>query len=272
MSISTGQKNLMTMVPTSMPVPVSLPSKRILLTGATGYVGDRLLRVLLEHGYNVRALARRPQFLKPTSGFTAEFVKGDVLDKSSLLRAMQGVDTAYYMVHAMSSRLDFVELDRVGARNFSEAAQESGVRRIIYLGGLGKGDRLSPHLRSRQEVGDILRRSAVQVIELRASIVIGSGSLSFEMIRALVERLPIMITPRWVGVETQPIAINDLLQYLLQALEIQVRSNSCFEIGGPERVSYGQIMKEYARQRQLRRLMIPVPVLTPRCSHQCLYS
>jgi uncharacterized protein YbjT (DUF2867 family) len=241
-------------------------TKRILVTGATGYVGGRLLRVLLERGYDVRALARRPQSLKPAAGFRAEIVRGDVLDKSSLVRAMQGVDTAYYMVHSMGSTLDFVELDRAGARNFGEAAQECGVRRIIYLGGLGKGGQLSPHLQSRQEVGDILRRSGVQIIELRASIVIGSGSLSFEMIRALVERLPIMITPRWVGVETQPVAISDLLEYLLEALEIQEQSSSCFEIGGPERVSYGQLMKEYARQRHLRRLMIPVPVLTPRLS------
>lgn len=240
--------------------------KRILLTGGTGYVGGRLLTVLKEQGYIVRALARQPKFLQQRSGFDVETVQGDVLDKSSLVRAMQGVDAAYYMIHSMSSTRDFVELDREGAQNFGDAARESGVRRIIYLGGLGKGNHLSPHLQSRQEVGDILRRSGVQVIELRASIVIGSGSLSFEMIRALVERLPIMITPRWVAVQAQPIAIKDLLEYLVEASEVPLIGDSIFEIGGSDQVSYGDVMREYARQRGLRRLMIPVPVLTPRLS------
>jgi uncharacterized protein YbjT (DUF2867 family) len=240
--------------------------KRVLLTGGTGYVGGRLQRVLKEHDYDVRALARQPKFLQQRSGFEVETVKGDVLDKSSLVQAMQGVGAAYYMVHSMGSTRDFIELDREGAKNFSDAARECGVQRIIYLGGLGKGSQLSPHLHSRQEVGNILRRSGVQVIELRASIVIGSGSLSFEMIRALVERLPIMITPRWVSVQAQPIAINDLLEYLVEALEIPSQNNSIVEIGGADKVSYGQLMKEYAHQRKLRRLMIPVPALTPRLS------
>jgi uncharacterized protein YbjT (DUF2867 family) len=240
--------------------------KRILLTGGTGYVGGRLLGVLQEHGYNVRALAREPKFLQQRSALDVEIVKGDVLDKSSLLRAMQGVDAAYFMVHAMSSTRNFVELDREGAKNFGDAARECAVRRIIYLGGLGKGSKLSAHLQSRQEVGDILRRSGVQIIELRASIVIGSGSLSFEMIRALVERLPVMITPRWVAVQAQPIAINDLLEYLVEALDIHLQDNSIVEIGGADQVSYGDLMQEYARQRNLRRLMVPVPVLTPRLS------
>jgi uncharacterized protein YbjT (DUF2867 family) len=179
---------------------------------------------------------------------------------------MQGVDAAYYMVHSMAAGGNFVELDRAGAKNFGEAACAYGVQRIIYLGGLGVGSTLSPHLQSRQEVGDILRASGVQVIELRASIVIGSGSLSFEMIRALVERLPIMITPRWVGVKAQPIAITDLLEYLLEALELSVQGSRTIEIGGADQVSYGELMQEYAHQRGLRRLMIPVPVLTPRLS------
>ena len=240
--------------------------KRILLTGATGYVGGRLLRALSQHRYRVLTLARRPEFLHIDQGWGVELVKGDVFEKPSLVQAMQGVDAAYYMVHSMGARGDFIELDRVGAKNFGEAARECGVQRIIYLGGLGAGNALSPHLQSRQEVGDILRASGVQVIELRASIVIGSGSLSFEMIRALVERLPVMITPRWVGVKAQPIAITDLLDYLVQALEIPVRDNRIVEIGGADQVSYGELMQEYARQRGLRRLMIPVPVLTPRLS------
>ena len=154
----------------------------------------------------------------------------------------------------------------MAARNFAEAARAAGVQRIIYLGGLGAGGELSSHLRSRQEVGDILRSTGVPVIELRASVIIGSGSLSFEMIRALVERLPMMIAPKWVAVLTQPLAINGLLQYLLAAGDLSGRKSQVFEIGGPDRVSYGDLMREYARQRGLRRLLIRVPLLTPRLS------
>jgi uncharacterized protein YbjT (DUF2867 family) len=201
-------------------------------------------------------------------------VEGDCLEKASLLSAMQGISTAYYLVHSMGSSGDFEEQDRQAARNFAEAARERaeaarerGVKRIIYLGGLFDEDHaLSPHLKSRQEVGDILRASGVPVIELRASIVIGSGSFSFELIRALVERLPVMICPKWVSTPAQPIAIEDLLAYLMEALEIPARESRVYEIGGADRVSYADIMREYARQRGLRRLMISVPVLTPRLS------
>lgn len=236
----------------------------ILLTGATGYVGGRLLKALESSGRRVRCLARRPDFLQPKVAPSTEVVAGDVLDKSSLNKGLQGVHTAYYLVHSMGSAGAFEEEDRRAARNFGEAAAQAGVQRIIYLGGLGESDvDLSPHLRSRQEVGNILRASGVQVIEFRASIVIGSGSLSFEMIRALVERLPVMITPRWVSVLAQPIGIKDLLQYLLAALYLGVEGNQIYEIGGADKVSYGDLMREYARQRGLRRFMIPVPVLTP---------
>lgn len=239
----------------------------ILLTGATGYVGGRLLKVLEASGDRVRCLARRPEFLQAKVAPTTEVVPGDVLDKSSLKEAMRGVLAAYYMVHSMRSTGAFEEEDRQAARNFGEAAAEAGVQRIIYLGGLGESRvELSPHLRSRQEVGNILRSSGVQVIEFRASIVIGSGSLSFEMIRALVERLPVMITPRWVSVPAQPIGIEDLLQYLLAALDLSVEGNPIYEIGGTDCVSYSDLMREYARQRGLRRIMISVPVLTPRLS------
>jgi uncharacterized protein YbjT (DUF2867 family) len=174
------------------------------------------------------------------------------------------VETAYYFVHSMGDNGDFESQDRIAAENFSKAAAQAGVRRLIYLGGLGNPDEnLSKHLRSRQETGDILRAHHAQVIEFRASIVIGSGSLSFEMIRALVERLPIMICPRWVQVKAQPIAIEDLLAYLLAALELPAAASQVYEIGGPDQVSYGQIMQEYARQRGLSRWMIPVPLLTP---------
>ena len=191
---------------------------------------------------------------------------GDVLDRQSLDAAMRGVDTAYYLVHSMAAE-NFEETDRQAACNFAETTRNAGVRRVIYLGGLGQsGSELSAHLRSRQEVGEILRSTGVTVIEFRASIVIGSGSLSFEMIRALVERLPVMITPRWVSVLAQPIAVNDLIQYLQAALDLSAAGNQIFEIGGPDRVSYGDLMREYARQRGLRRAMITVPVLTPRLS------
>ena len=242
-------------------------SPLILLTGATGYVGGRLLAVLEESNRRVRCLARRPESLQARVAEGTDVVAGDVLDPDSLVAAMRGVTTAYYLVHSMGSTGSFEEEDRRGARNFATAARAAGVRRIIYLGGLGDSRLpLSPHLRSRHEVGDVLRASGVPVIEFRASIVIGSGSLSFEMVRALVERLPVMITPRWVANPAQPIAIGDLLQYLVCALELDPEGNPIFEIGGRDAVSYGEIMGEYARQRGLRRLQIAVPVLTPRLS------
>ena len=238
--------------------------RKILLTGATGYVGGRVLPLLERAGYQVRCMTRRPDALRVAVGEQTEVVQGDVLDGDSLSAAMQGVDTAFYFVHSMGSKADFEEEDRQAAENFTEAARAAGVRRIIYLGGLGNRDKkLSKHLRSRQETGDVLRSSGVQVIELRASIVIGSGSLSFEMIRSLVERLPVMICPKWVRVLAQPIAIEDVLAYLQEAIELPESDSQIYEIGGPDQVSYGQIMKEYARQRGLRRLMIPVPLLTP---------
>jgi uncharacterized protein YbjT (DUF2867 family) len=236
----------------------------VLLTGATGYVGGRLLKALEARDVRVRCLSRRPEFLQPKVASQTEVVPGDVMERSTLKEAMQGVHTAYYLVHSMGSAGGFEEEDRQGAQNFTDTAKEAGVHRIIYLGGLGEpGGALSPHLRSRHEVGDVLRSSEVQVIEFRASIVIGSGSLSFEMVRALVERLPVMITPRWVSVPAQPIGIEDLLQYLVAALDLPVEGNQIYEIGGSDRVSYGDLMREYARQRGLRRLMVPVPVLTP---------
>jgi uncharacterized protein YbjT (DUF2867 family) len=197
-----------------------------------------------------------------------EIVPGDVLDPASLSRAMKGVEATYYLVHSMGTTGDFEAEDRIAADNFGAAARAAGVRRIIYLGGLGEDDpRLSAHLRSRHEVGKRLRAHGVPVIELRASIIIGSGSLSFELIRALVERLPVMVTPRWVRVKAQPIAIGDVLEYLHEALTVETGNRSLIiEIGGPDRVSYQELMYEYARQRGLRRWMIPVPVLTPRLS------
>ena len=236
----------------------------ILLTGGTGYIGGRLLPLLEQRGLRLRCLCRQPQRLKWRTQPTTEVLEGDVLAPDSLAAAMQGVHTAYYLVHSLGTRQDFEREDRQGAANFAAAAKQAGVQRVIYLGGLGDPQQgLSAHLRSRQETGEVLRSSGVPVIELRASIIIGSGSLSFELIRALTERLPVMICPRWVATPTQPIAIEDVLEYLLAALDLPKEKSRIFEIGGPGAVSYGDIMREYARQRGLRRLLISVPLLTP---------
>jgi uncharacterized protein YbjT (DUF2867 family) len=239
----------------------------ILMTGATGYVGGRLLRALEGRGHSVRCLARRPSDLASRVGPGTEVVKGDAVSGEGLADALRGIDTAYYLIHSMGSASGFVEADRRAARNFGAAARAGGVSRIVYLGGLADESRdLSPHLRSRIEVGQLLREAGVPVIELRASIVIGSGSLSFEMIRALVDRLPVLVTPRWVSMPAQPIGINDLLAYLLEALDADTAGNPVYEIGGADQMSYGDLMREYARQRGRRRLMLPVRVLSPRLS------
>jgi len=237
--------------------------KLILLTGATGYIGGRLLRALRDSGQPVRCLARNPLALP----LGTDSVAGDVLSPETLPPAFAGVSTAYYLIHSMGSTGDFEEQDRMAAKNFGEAARASGVKRIVYLGGLGAPDEpLSAHLRSRQEVGEVLRQSGVPVVEFRASIIIGSGSLSFEMVRALVERLPVMICPRWVSMAAQPIAVNDVIRYLVAAANLPDEGSVTYEIGGPDQVSYSELMKEYARQRGLTRMMIPVPILTPHLS------
>jgi uncharacterized protein YbjT (DUF2867 family) len=242
-------------------------ARSVFLTGATGYVGGRLLPLLEARGLKLRCLARRPDNLRDRVGPRTQVVSGDILDSESLGDALNGIDTAYYLVHSMGSSGSFEDQDRAAARNFASAARKAGVKRIIYLGGLGDdSDDLSPHLRSRHEVGAVLRESGCVVIEFRASIVIGSGSLSFELVRALVQRLPVMICPKWVSVQAQPIAIEDLLDYLVAALDWNGTERRIFEIGGPDQVSYGDIMREYALQRGLRRWLVSVPVLTPRLS------
>jgi len=240
----------------------------VLVTGATGYVGGRLVAALEQAGARVRCLARRPYALAGQVAATTQVVEADCLDPATLPAALAGVETAYYLVHSMGSGGNFAALDEAAAHNFGQAAQAAGVRRIVYLGGLGAADEheLSEHLRSRQQTGDVLRTSGVPVVELRASIVIGSGSLSYEMVRALVERLPVMICPRWVQVRTQPIAIDDLVAYVLAARDLPPGAEGVYEIGGPDVLSYRDIMLEYARQRGLRRWLIPVPLLTPRLS------
>ncbi|MEI7836844.1 MAG: NAD(P)H-binding protein, partial [Planctomycetota bacterium] len=236
----------------------------ILLTGAAGYVGKRLLPRLVNRGLRVRCLSRRPHAAGNPRAQAVEWVQGDVLDEESLRRALNGVSAAYYLVHSLDHPGDFEAMDRQAAMAFAQVAKRQGVGRIIYLGGLGDSDQiLSSHLASRQEVGRILRAFGPEVIELRASVIIGSGSLSFELVRALVERLPGMVCPRWVRTATQPIGTEDLLDYLVAALDLPPGRGAVYEIGGPEQVSYADIMRAYAMERGLRRIMIPVPVLTP---------
>ncbi|MFO0956475.1 MAG: NAD(P)H-binding protein [Isosphaeraceae bacterium] len=237
----------------------------VLLTGASGYVGGRLLPMLEGQQVAVRCLARKPEALRPKAAGSTEIAAGDVLDAPSLEGAMQGVDTAYYLVHLMSGSADFEADDRRAATNFAEAARKAGIRRIVYLGGLGDDSDpdLSPHLRSRHEVGEILRSSGVEIIEFRAGMVVGAGSLSFQLLKSLTDRLPVMICPKWLTTETQPIAVDDVLAYLLAARELPPGESRTFEIGGDQVVTYAGLVREYARQKGLKRALIFVPVLTP---------
>ncbi|MGE3818169.1 MAG: NAD(P)H-binding protein [Isosphaeraceae bacterium] len=237
----------------------------VLLTGASGYVGGRLLPLLEEQDARVLCLARSPEKLRPKVGESTEIAAGDVLDPASLGPALEGVHTAYYLVHLMSDSKDFEKEDREAAGHFARAARQAGVARVIYLGGLGETDdpELSPHLRSRHEVGAILRDSGVETIEFRASMVIGAGSLSYELMKALTDRLPVMLCPRWLSTPTQPIAIDDVLAYLLAAKDLPPGPSQVIEIGGADVSNYGDLIREYARQQGLKRLLISVPVLTP---------
>jgi uncharacterized protein YbjT (DUF2867 family) len=245
-----------------MPTP---ESQVILLTGGSGYVGGRLIPLLERQSVQLRCLARKPDRLRPRCQPSTEIVAGDVLDPGSLDRACQGVHTAYYLVHLMSGSKDFEKEDRQAATNFANAAEKAGVRRLIYLGGLGDSNDpdLSPHLRSRHEVGRILRDSGVETIEFRASVVIGAGSLSFDLVCSLTNRLPVMICPRWLSTPTQPIAVDDVLAYLLAAKDLPSGPSRLFEIGGADVVTYAGVIREYARQKGMRRWLISVPVLTP---------
>jgi len=243
----------------------ALISAVVLLTGSSGYVGGRLLALLERPPVTLRCLAQDAEKIRPRVKATTQVVCGDVLDPRSLAEAMCGVHTAYYLIHLMSGSKDFEKDERQAAINFVTAAKRAGARRIIYLGGLGNDadPELSPHLRSRHEVGRILRESGIETIEFRASIVIGTSSRSFDLVKALANRLPVMICPKWLSTRTQPIAVNDALAYLLAAKDLPSGEIRIFEIGGADVVTYGDIIREYARQKGLQRWLIPVPVLTP---------
>ncbi len=238
---------------------------KILVTGATGYIGSQLIQRLSQTPFQIRCLARNPDLLAKIKGPSIEVHKGDLLSYDSLRESFKGIDVAFYLVHSMDSKKDFERLEGEAAENFSKAAAENKVKRIIYLGALGSEEEgsLSPHLQSRKQVGNILRNSGIQIIEFQASIILGAGSLSYEMIKALSERLLVMIMPKWVSVKAQPIGVKDVLDYLTQAIDLKVEGNEVYEIGGPDQVSYKELIQEYSRQRGLKRFLIPVPVLTP---------
>ncbi len=242
--------------------------REVLVLGATGYVGGRLVSELLDAGYQVRVLTRSPDRAEryEWSGRVRLF-RGDVLDASTLAPAFEGCDAVYYLVHSIGTSGDFAATEAIAALNARDAADAAGCRRIVYLGGMGRGDALSTHLASRHQVGEILASGSTPTTELRAAVIIGAGSISFEMLRYLTEVLPAMVTPRWVRTKCQPIAIRDVLYYLAAALEDPETIDRVLEIGGPDVVTYAEMMQTYAEVAGLpRRFILPVPFLSPRLS------
>ncbi|HMA84182.1 MAG TPA: NAD(P)H-binding protein [Desulfosalsimonadaceae bacterium] len=242
-------------------------SPRILVTGPTGFIGKRLLYKLDEKGYRVRCMVRPPEELNLSVPLKnePEVVYGDLLDPDSIEKALDGIDIAYYLVHSMGGKsfremAKFEERDRTAAQNFVNAADKTGLDRIIYLGGLGEtSGHISPHLASRQEVGKVLSSGKSKATVFRAAVIIGAGGAGFEIIRYLVERLPIMLCPRWIYTQSQPIAVENVLDYLAGALETPETAGVTFDIGGPEVLSYVDLMRMYARVRRLKRFIVGVP-------------
>jgi uncharacterized protein YbjT (DUF2867 family) len=233
-----------------------MPDRSVLVTGATGHVGGLLLPSLAGKGVPVRALTRDAASFAGPGG--VEVAEGDVADAASVRRALEGIRLAYYLVHSLGAA-DFAEADRTAATTFAEAALDAGVERIVYLGGIGSGE-LSPHLASRQEVGRILRESGVPTVELRASVVIGDGSASFDAFRTLVDAFPVVVCPDWANNASQPIAAGDVVTYLSEAGELELDGSEVFEVGGADRVPYVEIMREYARQAGKTRVITTAPV------------
>ena len=253
---------------------LTVKQEHVLLTGATGFIGGRLLHALDKKGYRVRCLVRIGEQFKPTLPLEqeTEIVYADLLQPETLEAALKGIDAAYYLVHSMGGRSpqetrEFAQRDRRAATNFVTAADSAGLKRIIYMGGLGEtGDDLSEHLSSRQEVGAILQSGKVRTTMLRAAVVIGAGGASFEIIRYLVERLPVMLTPQWVRTRCQPIAIENVIEYLVGCLEHPETAGQSYDICGPDILTYGEMMQTYARVRGLKRTLISIPGFSPHLS------
>jgi uncharacterized protein YbjT (DUF2867 family) len=239
-------------------------AKIVLIAGASGFIGQRLVRALLATGVSLRCLVRRDSEL-PAG---VEIVKGDLLEPLTLPGVLEGVDTVYYLVHSMAAgRSGFERRDRQAAENFTKAATRAGVRRVIYLGGLGEtGPELSGHLQSRLEVASILQSGGFTTTFLRAAVIFGAGGASFEMIRSLVEHLPLMITPRWVSTKCQPIAVDDVIRYLTGCLQEERTSGGTFDVGGPDILSYREMMERFAAIEGRKLYILTVPVLTPKLS------
>lgn len=237
----------------------------ILLTGASGYIGGRLLAELETRGANIRCMTRRPAVLGKKTALSTEIIHADALCPASLIKALQGVHTAYYLIHSMATDGSYSEIDRQAAKNFTDAAKKCGIKRIIYVSALGS-DRAhqSPHIKSREETGNLLRTSGIPVIELRVSIVIGAGSLAFEMIRLLVEQFPLLLTPKWLNELVQPISMNDLVEYLLKAQHLPQSASRIYEIGGASVLSYRELLALYTRIRGIHLRTIPLPIRMPR--------
>lgn len=241
-------------------------ASRVLVLGASGYVGSHLVPYLAARGAVVRAASRRLEALEARSWTGVECVATDALSAGSLDAALHGIEVAYYLVHSMAAGADFPAIDRQAAANFRDAAARCGVRRIIYLGGLQPAGTASSHMASRGETGEVLRQGSVPVTELRAGIVIGPGSAAFEVIRDLVFHLPVMVTPRWVSSRSQPIALDDVLEYLARLPSLPEAADAIFDAGGPEVLTYADLMRQFGALVGRRPLIVPVPVLTPRLS------
>ncbi|RAP31855.1 DUF2867 domain-containing protein [Candidatus Marinamargulisbacteria bacterium SCGC AG-410-N11] len=247
-----------------------MKKNKILVTGSSGYVGGRLINYLANQQYLVRCTARRPHYIEGRFPSSVDVVKCDATSLSDLMEALKQIDVAFYMIHSLGTSDDkFEKLEELCAQNFAKAAQKNGVKKIVYLGGIiakNQESNLSSHMRSRLHVGDILRQSGIPVITLRASIIIGSGSLSFEICRSLCERLPVMIVPKWVTIEAQPIAIDDVIKYLYKSIELNLDKSMIFDIGCPQKTSYLGLMETYIRLTNKKRFILRFPFLSLRLS------